>query len=130
MATAATDSAMEVSVPPEETADTASPGEVSVDPSALELACLRTQVSVLEWQTAELHAMLFSHRRLAEGVPHSRPLPPAIGLRASVARYRQSGRLTDDAELILVSLLDSEGVLSLRSRVAALIVVSLLTVAS
>lgn len=96
---------------------------VLVEPAVLELACLRTQLSVLDWQVTELHSLLASHRRLAEGTSSPRPLPPTLGPRTAEPRYRRADRLTDDVELVLLSLLDAEGVLSLRSRVAALVVV-------
>ena len=98
----------------------AAPPETAV----LELVCLRAQVAVLEWQTAELHRLLASHQRLAQGVVLDQPLPPMLTLRTATSEYRDSARLTCDTELVLVSLLDSEGVLSLRSRVAGLLVVS------
>ena len=98
-------------------------GAAAVEPNVLELACLRTQLSVLEWQMTELHSLIASHRRLADGISAPRPLPPTLGPRSAAPRYRQRDRLTDDAELVLLSLLDAEGVLSLRSRVSALVVV-------
>ena len=120
MSTAAAGAA---SLPAQEPEPLPAGAEVLVDPAVLELACLRTQLSVLESQMTELHSLLASHRRQAEGASSPRPLPPTLGPRTTAPKHRQADRLTDDAELVLLSLLDAEGVLSLRGRVAALVVV-------